>query len=217
MVHRDRRRHRDALAAVPRMDAVVRLVEGDVAAGAVGQRRDRERLQRAAVQAGLHPRGIEQLAQHAAQRRVVEQRTRRLALRGPAQRQRRQPARARHAHAQHVGAVDVVGMDAVPQRAQALRGGLEIAGVDGQPGTVDRARRRAGDDAERQPAMGLAVARGDARQPAQHAGLVGRARAAAHHDQRGGGGGGAVRAICAVAWGGLVSWQGIAVHGGGAA
>ncbi len=184
----DLARHGHALRAQPGLEGPGGLTEGDMLAAAVGRAGDGQRAKVAlAQQFGQsievhHP--LHQLGQGA----VVEQRARSRAAPardGPAQRQHRQPARTGAHHAEGVGAIDLVGAEVAPDVHDTGHREVEAVGVAGQRGSVDRASRRAGNDAERVVARCAGFA-ADTRHGLEHPDLVGRARAAAGEHQPGG-------------------------------
>ena len=179
---------RQPLAARPRRQIGAALVEGDVLARAVARRRQRQRMQLARAQHAWQAVEVDDARQQLGQRRVVEQRFRPRAppaRHRPTDRQHRQPTRAAANHTQRIGAVDLLGLEVLPHLHQHLHRRVEVVGMAGERGSVDGAGGSADDDAEgiaRTRCVGLAA---DARNGAQHANLVGGARAASGKNQAG--------------------------------
>ena len=187
---RDVGAHGPALRANPRRARLLRAVEGDVLAGGVARRRDRERLQMAVGDQAGQPVELHQRFQQFGERFVVEQRVRaRLApaRHGPAQRQQGEPVRAAAQHAERVGAVHLLGPKPAPDLGDVAHRVIEMVRATGQRRGVDGPRRGAAHDLEW--AVLARQTAGDAQvgNRLQHSHLIGSAGTAARKNQRGAG------------------------------
>ncbi len=174
--------------AVPGLHRVVGpgLAEGPVFARGVARRGDPQHIDVALLQRALQTIEVDRAVQAVHQGQGVEQG----AVAPHLARQREPGDDAVGAHpARRFEPVDVLRTQAAPERGQAGQGVQPIGGVAGEVGRVERAGRGAeqpleGEGGRRRIGAGGGPARQHGRHRLEHAGLVGRAGAAAHQYQR---------------------------------
>ena len=148
MVDRERRGAADAANPRPRRELGPPLKERYRPRSRVRRSRHRHGVEMPLLDRTANAVEAHVVREQLAQRRVIEQR-RRIAHAEAAEHDRGEPVQARLQHRPVIGAIDLARLEVAPDLLHVLDCALEMRGAPREHGRVDRAGRRAADDAER--------------------------------------------------------------------